>query len=128
QPSGDGRQSHAAGDLLHPRGLPGGAGPRRLVLVLTHGRRILMAVTTPPVVAGGLGRSWRRRSAGLLLSLLALTALMAISVTLGSRAVAAEDILSAFGGSTDGFGPAAVAKRIPAPCSPSSWAPPSASP
>src|SRR5699024_8756411 len=94
-------------------GLPGGAGPRRLVLVLTHGRRILMAVTTPPVVAGGLGRSWRRRSAGLLLSLLALTALMAISVTIGSRAVAAEDILSAFGGSTDGFGPAAVAKRIP---------------
>lgn len=72
-----------------------------------------MAVTTPPVVAGGLGRSWRRRSAGLLLSLLALTALMAISVTIGSRAVAAEDILSAFGGSTDGFGPAAVAKRIP---------------
>src|SRR5690625_3887111 len=72
-----------------------------------------MAVTTPPVVAGGLGRSWRRRSAGLLLSLLALTALMAISVTIGSRAVAAEDILSAFGGSTDGFGPAAVATRIP---------------
>src|SRR5699024_4404222 len=44
---------------------------------------------------------------------LPISALMAISVTIGSRAVAAEDILSAFGGSTDGFGPAAVAKRIP---------------
>ncbi|MFF0991375.1 FecCD family ABC transporter permease [Kocuria nitroreducens] len=42
-----------------------------------------------------------------------LAALVLASITVGSREVAHSDIVAALGGSTEGFGQAAVAKRIP---------------
>ncbi|MFC7376383.1 FecCD family ABC transporter permease [Brachybacterium sp. GCM10030268] len=78
-----------------------------------------MTATAPssaPATAGTaatLRRSARTRTLWLLVTLAVLTALMALSVTIGSREVGAADILAALGGSTDGFGPAAVATRIP---------------
>ncbi|MDN5688783.1 MAG: iron ABC transporter permease [Brachybacterium sp.] len=50
---------------------------------------------------------------GLLLTVIVLLAVAVASVTIGSRDVGVQDVLAALGGSTDGFGPAAVAKRIP---------------
>ena len=63
--------------------------------------------------AATLRRSSRRRALWLLVTLVVLGALMALSVTIGSRDVGLADILAALGGSADGFGPAAVSKRIP---------------
>ncbi|WP_367619151.1 FecCD family ABC transporter permease [Brachybacterium sp.] len=45
--------------------------------------------------------------------MIVLLAVAVASVTIGSRDVGVQDVLAALGGSTDGFGPAAVAKRIP---------------
>ncbi|GAA4523852.1 iron ABC transporter permease [Brachybacterium paraconglomeratum] len=55
----------------------------------------------------------RTRALWLLVVLVALLLLCVASVTIGSRDVGLEDILAALGGSQDGFGPAAVATRIP---------------
>lgn len=63
--------------------------------------------------AARLHRASRQRLLPLGVLLLALAVVGAVSVTLGARAVDATDILAALGGSTDGFGPAAVASRIP---------------
>ncbi|GAA1490401.1 FecCD family ABC transporter permease [Brachybacterium sacelli] len=67
----------------------------------------------PGSTAATLRRSARARSLWLALCLVVLAGIIALSVTIGSRDVGGQDILAAFGGSTDGFGPAAVAKRIP---------------
>ena len=73
--------------------------------------------TTAPVAPGRtaarLRRTSRARTFRLLLLLAALVLVAACSVTIGSRDVGPADILAAFTGSTEGFGPAAVAKRIP---------------
>ena len=61
----------------------------------------------------GRRRPLRVRSVGLLVVVAVLVALMAASVTIGSRDVAWSDVVAALGGSTEGFGQAAVAKRIP---------------
>lgn len=53
------------------------------------------------------------RSAGLLLLLVVLFALVLMSIIVGSRSVGPSDILAALGGSTDGFDQAAVATRLP---------------
>lgn len=53
------------------------------------------------------------RSAGLLVLLGILLVLIFASITIGSRAVGWDDILAALGGSTEGFGQAAVATRLP---------------
>ncbi|MGO2608640.1 MAG: FecCD family ABC transporter permease [Brachybacterium tyrofermentans] len=71
------------------------------------------ATAVPGTTAALLRRGSRIRTLWLLITLVALTALLALSVTIGSRDVGLDDILAALGGSTDGFGPAAVAKRIP---------------
>ncbi|PCC34073.1 FecCD family ABC transporter permease [Brachybacterium alimentarium] len=71
------------------------------------------ATAVPGTTAALLRRGSRIRTLWLLIILVALTALLALSVTIGSRDVGLDDILAALGGSTDGFGPAAVAKRIP---------------
>ncbi|WP_114854629.1 iron ABC transporter permease [Brachybacterium sp. YJGR34] len=63
--------------------------------------------------AAALRRSSRTRLLWLLPALAVLGVLMAVSVVIGSREVGLEDILAALGGSTEGFGPAAVATRIP---------------
>ncbi|WP_193103210.1 iron ABC transporter permease [Brachybacterium sp. FME24] len=74
---------------------------------------------TPPATlttgrtAATLRRSSRVRALWLLVTLAVLTVLIGLSVTIGSRDVDLEDVLAAISGSTDGFGPAAVAKRIP---------------
>ena len=49
----------------------------------------------------------------LLLTVAVLLGIAVASVAIGSRDVGVQDVLAALGGSTDGFGPAAVAKRIP---------------
>ncbi|MFE3358478.1 iron ABC transporter permease, partial [Streptomyces californicus] len=59
-----------------------------------------------------------RRPAGvrllwLLLSVLALAAVMVASVAFGSRDVPWSDVVAAFGGSDDTLGQAAATKRIP---------------
>ena len=73
--------------------------------------------TTAPVAPGRtaarLRRTSRARTFRLLLLLAALVLIAVCSVTIGSRDVGPADILAAFTGSTEGFGPAAVAKRIP---------------
>ena len=61
----------------------------------------------------GRRRPLRVRSVGLLVVVAVLVALMAASVTIGSRDVAWSDVVAALGGSTEGFGQAAVAKRVP---------------
>lgn len=66
-----------------------------------------------PSTAERLRRSWRTRTSWLLFAALAVVLLSALSVTIGSRHVTVEDIITALRGSTDGFGPAAVATRIP---------------
>jgi len=71
------------------------------------------ATAAPRTTAVHLRRSSRARALWLLAVLVVLTVFMALSVTIGSRDVRLEDILAALGGSADGFGPAAVAKRIP---------------
>jgi iron complex transport system permease protein len=58
-------------------------------------------------------RPKRLRSLWLLVSLAVLAALMIASVMIGSREVSWADITAALGGSIDGFGPAAVATRMP---------------
>jgi iron complex transport system permease protein len=58
-------------------------------------------------------RPKRLRSLWLLVSLAVLAALMVASVMIGSREVSWADITAALGGSLDGFGPAAVATRMP---------------
>ena len=73
--------------------------------------------TTAPPGHGSTSALLRRAARARLLRLLGLAAALmliaACSVTIGSRDVGVADILAALGGSTDGFGPAAVAKRIP---------------
>ena len=71
------------------------------------------ATAAPRTTAAHLRRSSRARALWLLAVLVVLAAFMALSVTIGSRDVGLGDILAALGGSADGFGPAAVAKRIP---------------
>ncbi|PFG34832.1 iron complex transport system permease protein [Sanguibacter antarcticus] len=58
-------------------------------------------------------RAGRARALWLLVVVVVLGALMVVSVMTGSREVAWSDVVAAFGGSTDGFEQAAVAKRIP---------------
>lgn len=58
-------------------------------------------------------RPKRLRSLWLLVSLGVLAGLMLASVMIGSREVSWAEIMAALGGSIDGFGPAAVATRIP---------------
>ena len=53
------------------------------------------------------------RAVGLLVVVAVLGALVAASVTVGSRDVAWSDVVAALGGSTEGFDRAAVAKRLP---------------
>lgn len=75
-----------------------------------------MTTTAPPghgSTSGLLRRAARARLLRLLGLAAALVLIAACSVTIGSRDVGVADILAALGGSTDGFGPAAVAKRIP---------------
>ncbi|GAA1486322.1 FecCD family ABC transporter permease [Brachybacterium fresconis] len=67
----------------------------------------------PGTTAATLRRSTRTRSLWLLLTVTVLLAVAVASVTIGARDVGAQDVLAAIGGSTDGFGAAAVAKRIP---------------
>lgn len=69
----------------------------------------------PPAsgTAEALRRSAKTRSGWLIVSLLALAALMAASTMIGSRDVGLTDVLAAYGGSAEGFDQAAVAKRIP---------------
>ena len=72
--------------------------------------------TTPSLAASSVAivrRPKRLRSLWLLASLGVLAALMLASVLIGSREVSWADISAALGGSIDGFGPAAVATRIP---------------
>ena len=74
-----------------------------------------MTVTDAPSIPG---RAAVRRSRGwhalwLPLLFVALFALMATSVAVGSREVGRLDIVAALSGSTEGFDEAAVAKRIP---------------
>lgn len=68
----------------------------------------------PPVPGAALLRRPRRlRAAWLVVLLGVLGALAVASVLVGSRDVGWSEVVAALGGSTDGFGPAAVAKRIP---------------
>ncbi|WP_291046259.1 iron ABC transporter permease [Herbiconiux sp.] len=71
------------------------------------------ATPTPPSGAAVVRRPRRVRALWLLVSLAVLGAVMAASVLVGSREVDWNDVLSALGGQTEGFGPAAVATRIP---------------
>ena len=73
-----------------------------------------MTLTAPPVsCAAAVRRPRRLRALWLLVSLLVLAGVAVVSVMIGSRDVAWSDVVAAFGGSTDGFGQAAVAKRLP---------------
>lgn len=74
-----------------------------------------MTTTALPAASGvALVRRPRRlRALWLLVVVALLVVLMAASVMIGSRDVAWSDVVAAFGGSTDGFERAAVAKRIP---------------
>ncbi|QVQ51248.1 iron ABC transporter permease [Spiractinospora alimapuensis] len=63
--------------------------------------------------AAPVRRPPRGRALWFLVGLGVLAALMVASVTFGARDVQPADIVAAFGGSTDGFSEAAVAKRIP---------------
>jgi iron complex transport system permease protein len=58
-------------------------------------------------------RPGRRRLLALLVLVGVLIALVLASVTIGARGVGWSDIVAGFTGDIDGFGPAAVAKRIP---------------
>ncbi len=70
-------------------------------------------LSAPGATVITLRRSSRRRALWLLAALLVLATLAALSVAIGSRSVGGADVLAALGGSAEGFGPAAVAKRIP---------------
>lgn len=74
-----------------------------------------MTTTLPAGTATAdlLRRTARSRALRLLLVLVALMLICVASVTIGSRDVGIEDVLAALGGSHEGFGPAAVATRIP---------------
>ena len=75
-----------------------------------------MTTTVPPrtrSTAALLRRASRIRLAWLLLLFVGLFLIAVLSVTVGSRDVGPDDVLAALGGSTEGFGPASVAKRIP---------------
>ncbi|MCJ1698095.1 iron ABC transporter permease [Rathayibacter festucae] len=73
-----------------------------------------VTLTAPPVSgAAAVRRPRRLRALWLLVSLLVLVGVAVVSVMIGSRDVAWSDVVAAFGGSTDGFGQAAVAKRLP---------------
>ncbi len=67
----------------------------------------------PAVGAPARGRRRPVQAAWVLALVVVLIALMLASVTVGSRDVAWPDVVAAFGGSTEGFDQAAVAKRIP---------------
>lgn len=71
------------------------------------------ATPPPPSGAAVVRRPRRVRALGLVVSLAVLGAVMAASVLVGSREVDWNDVLSALSGQTEGFGPAAVATRIP---------------
>ncbi|WP_159945423.1 MULTISPECIES: iron ABC transporter permease [unclassified Nocardiopsis] len=74
----------------------------------------MTAHDAPPGRGAARGRRpGRVRSLWLLLVLAALVALALTSFAVGSRTVTWADIIAAFGGSTEGFAHAAVAKRIP---------------
>ncbi|WP_211281827.1 FecCD family ABC transporter permease [Sanguibacter antarcticus] len=74
-----------------------------------------MTAAAPPRAPGVavVRRAGRARALWLLVVVVVLGALMVVSVMTGSREVAWSDVVAAFGGSTDGFEQAAVAKRIP---------------
>src|SRR5699024_7279776 len=118
-PPGHGREPHPARDPVHPRGLPGRArarGERLRLARLTEDAHRPMT-TTAPVAPGStaarLRRASRARMLRLLLLLAALVLITVCSVTIRSCDVGPADLLPALGGTTEGFGPAAVAKRIP---------------
>ncbi|MGO1283904.1 MAG: FecCD family ABC transporter permease [Brachybacterium sp.] len=71
------------------------------------------APAVPGTTAALLRRASRARTLWMLVVAFMLLLIAACSVTVGSRDVGLEDIFAALGGSTEGFGPAAVAKRIP---------------
>ncbi|QHC69094.1 iron ABC transporter permease [Rathayibacter sp. VKM Ac-2801] len=74
-----------------------------------------MTLAAPPAVSGAAAvrRPRRLRALWLLAAVAVLLAAAVVSVLVGSREVAWSDVVAAFGGSTDGFAQAAVAKRIP---------------
>ncbi|MFC4562966.1 FecCD family ABC transporter permease [Nocardiopsis mangrovi] len=74
-----------------------------------------MTTQDAPTLSGAatVRRPRRGRALWLLAVLGVLLALAFASITVGSRDVAWSDIAAALGGGTDGFGQAAVAKRIP---------------
>ncbi|MBO0983370.1 iron ABC transporter permease [Rathayibacter sp. SD072] len=74
-----------------------------------------MTLTAPPAASGvaAVRRPRRLRALWLLVAIAALVGAGVLSVMIGSRDVAWSDVVAAFGGSTDGFEQAAVAKRLP---------------
>ena len=92
-----------------------GAGTSLLGTVLAGGGACAMSAAAASLRRGTRGVHGKEQLIGwVLLGLAAaLVLIAACSVTIGSRDVGVADILAALGGSTDGFGPAAVAKRIP---------------
>ncbi|MCM6762440.1 iron ABC transporter permease [Rathayibacter sp. ZW T2_19] len=74
-----------------------------------------MTLTAPPAASGvaAVRRPRRLRALWLLVAVAALVGVGALSVMIGSRDVSWSDVVAAFGGSTDGFEQAAVAKRLP---------------
>src|SRR5690625_126777 len=68
---------------------------------------------TTTSTAAMLRRSIRVRSTWLVLAFAVLLGLMVASTMIGSRDVDLADVLAAYGGATEGFDQAAVAKRIP---------------
>ncbi|PPG39030.1 iron ABC transporter permease [Rathayibacter sp. AY2B5] len=74
-----------------------------------------MTLAAPPAASGvaAVRRPRRLRALWLVAAVAVLLAAAVVSVLVGSREVAWSDVVAAFGGSTDGFAQAAVAKRIP---------------
>ncbi|WP_258061315.1 MULTISPECIES: iron ABC transporter permease [unclassified Rathayibacter] len=74
-----------------------------------------MTLAAPSAASGvaAVRRPRRLRALWLLAAVAVLLAAAVVSVLVGSREVAWSDVVAAFGGSTDGFAQAAVAKRIP---------------
>ncbi|MFD6099407.1 FecCD family ABC transporter permease [Nocardiopsis flavescens] len=72
-----------------------------------------MVETATPEGAAAVRRPRRAKGLWLLLLVAVLLGLMFASITVGSRNVSWPDIVAALGGDTEGFGRAAVAKRIP---------------
>ncbi|PPF73000.1 iron ABC transporter permease [Rathayibacter sp. AY1E6] len=74
-----------------------------------------MPLAAPPAASGvaAVRRPRRLRALWLVAAVAVLLAAAVVSVLVGSREVAWSDVIAAFGGSTDGFAQAAVAKRIP---------------